>query len=365
MAQQQNKPVTGGNKPKPGNAAGGPGGQSAKDKSRAQSRPVTGKDVAKKAGGAGGVGGAKGGNTPRPGGRPAAPTPRSSRLSPTLMAWSAVGLVIVVVVVLVVVRLSGSTANPANATFTSVTPAPAAVVHDVTNIPASVYNKVGVNSTGTPVSPPTVLKGQPPLTLNGKSPSMLYYGAEYCPYCAAERWAMTAALSRFGTWSGLKITASSHTDVFPETHTFSYYGATYTSPYINFSAIEQFSTVPTASGFATLQNPTTEEKAVLTKYSSSTYLGAGASSSGGISFPFVDVNNVALFSGASYSPGILVGNWSQIASGLNDPTNPATQAIVASANYFSASICASTKGQPGSVCKSPGVMAATKALKLS
>ena len=53
---------------------------------------------------------------------------------------------------------------------------------------------------------------------------MLYYGAEYCPYCAAERWAIAAALSRFGTWSNLKITASSHTDVYAETHTFSYYG---------------------------------------------------------------------------------------------------------------------------------------------
>ncbi len=63
------------------------------------------------------------------------------------------------------------------------------------------------------MSKPTVLSGQPPMTLNGKSPAMLYYGAEYCPYCAAERWAMTAALARFGTWSNLQITASSHTDV--------------------------------------------------------------------------------------------------------------------------------------------------------
>jgi Domain of unknown function (DUF929) len=194
---------------------------------------------------------------------------------------------------------------------------------------------------------------------------MLYYGAEYCPYCAAERWGMTAALSRFGTITGLKITASSHTDVFPETHTFSYAGATYTSPYIHFFPIEQFTTTPTASGYTVLENPTAAEKTILTKYSSSTYLGAGASTSGGISFPFVDVNNVALFSGASYSPGILVGDWSQIAGGLSDPSNKATQAIVATANYFSAAICASTKGQPGSVCKSSGVMAATKALKLS
>jgi hypothetical protein len=195
---------------------------------------------------------------------------------------------------------------------------------------------------------------------------MLYYGAEYCPFCAAERWAMTAALSRFGTWSGLKTTASSHTDVFPATNTFSYHGATLTSPYITFSGIEQYSNVPSsaASGFTTLQNPTQEELAILTKYSSSKY-NPNATSQNGISFPFVDINNVAIISGASYSPGVLAGqSWSDIANGLSNPANPATQAIVATANYMSAAICASTKGAPASVCQSPGVQAATRALKL-
>ena len=59
---------------------------------------------------------------------------------------------------------------------------------------------------------------------------------------------MTAALSRFGTWSNLKITASSHTDVDAETHTFSYYGATFTSPYITFRGIEAVSNVPSGNG---------------------------------------------------------------------------------------------------------------------
>ena len=35
------------------------------------------------------------------------------------------------------------------------------------------------------------------LTSNGK-PEMLYIGAEFCPYCAASRWSMALALSRFG-----------------------------------------------------------------------------------------------------------------------------------------------------------------------
>jgi hypothetical protein len=364
MAQDQDKPVVGGNKPKPGNPGGGAGGQSAKDKSRAQSRPISAKAPSTKAGASSG-GGGKGGNRPRPGTRPA-PTPKGGRISGAVMAWSAVGLVVVIIAVLVIVKVTSGSTNNAASPFTPVTPAPASVVHDVTSIPASVYNKVGITSSTAQVSPPIVLTGQPALSLKGKSPAMLYYGAEYCPYCAAERWAMTAALSRFGTWSNLKITASSHTDVFPITHTFSYYGATYTSPYLTFSGVEQFSTVPTSTGYANLQNPTKEEEAILTKYSSSKYLGAGASSSGGISFPFVDIGNQLLFSGASYTPGILQGqSWSQIASGLTDPTNPATQAIVATANYISASICATTTHAPASVCMTPGVQAAAKALKLS
>jgi Domain of unknown function (DUF929) len=368
MPQEQNKVTTGGNKPKPPSTAGGPpskgaGGQGAKDRSKAQSRPVTGKapggNTKKPA-----AGGGKGGNTPRPGAKPAA-LPKPSRISGTLIAWSAVGLVIVVIAVLVIVKVTGSSTSPQAAGYTPVTPAPASVVHDVTNIPASVYNTIGINSPTVSVTPPIITSGQPPMTLDGNTPAMLYYGAEYCPYCAAERWAMTAALSRFGTWSNLKITASSHTDVDAATHTFSYYGATLTSPYITFRGVEQYSNVPTATGYTTLQNPTKQEAAILQTYSSSKFL-PNASTSGGISFPFVDINNKAIISGASYDPEILANqSWQEIASGLSDPTNPATQAIVATANYISAAICNASKGAPASVCDSSGVEAAAKALKLS
>ncbi len=362
MAQDQNKTRTGGNKPKP-TARPGPPGQSAKDRSKAQSRPVSGKSPAGKAAKAGG---GKGGNTPRPGGRPA-PTPKPGGLSGAVMAWGAVGLVIVIVAVLVIVKLASSSST-STTDFTPVTPAPATVVHDVTNIPTSVYNTVGITSPQVQVSPPTILTGQPPLTLAGQTPAMLYYGAEYCPYCAAERWAMTAALSRFGTWSNLKTTASSHTDVYAATHTFSYYGATFTSPYLTFSGVEQYSNVPTADG-GCLHHPAEPDQAksatCIKTYSSSKF-NPNATTTGEISFPFVNINNLALFSGASYNPGVLANlSWSDIAGGLSDPTNPATQAIVATSNYMSAAICASTKGAPASVCASSGVQAAAKALKLS
>ena len=363
MAQDQKKSTVGGNKPKPGNAPDGSQGQSAKDRSRAQSRPVSGKAPTGKSGkatGANKTGGGGGGNKPRPGGRPAA-VPARRTVSGAMLAWGAVGLVVVIIVALVIVKATGSTNDTS---YTPVTPAPASVVNDVTNIPLSVYNTVGVNSPTVAVNPPTVLpSGSPDLTLKGKSPSMLYIGAEYCPYCAAERWAMTAALSRFGTWSGLETTASSHTDVDPQTHTFSFRKATVTSPYITFTPVEVQSSVPTASGsYAPLETPT---KAELQVYNTDASKYLSSYQAGTISYPFININNVAVITGPSYDPGVLAGQtWQQIASGLSDPTNPATQAIVTTANYISAAICASSKGAPASVCTSSGVKAAAKALKL-
>ena len=54
-------------------------------------------------------------------------------------------------------------------------------------------------------------------------PELLYMGGEYCPFCAAERWAIAAAVSRFGTLSGLHFIHSSPTDVYPSTPTLSFY----------------------------------------------------------------------------------------------------------------------------------------------
>jgi hypothetical protein len=370
MAQDQKKTPAGGNKPKPAPTGankpkpaptGAKAGQSAKDRSRAQSRPVTGKAPTGKSGKATGANknGSGGGNKPRPGSRPA-PAPAPRRISGTMMAWGAVGLVVVIIVVLVIVKTTSTTSNA----YTPVTPAPAAVVHDVTNIPLSVYNTVGVSSPTVPVNPPTIVKGQPPLTFDGKTPGLLFYGAEYCPFCAAERWSLTAALSRFGTWSGLKITASSHTDTDPETHTFSYHGATFTSPYLAVKTVEAVSNVPNGNGYYNaLETPTKSELADVSKYEGPTYF---PGSNGQIGFPFISINNHALISGPSYDPGVLAGqSWSSIASGLSDPSNPTTQAIVATANYMTASICANTQNAPASVCTSKGVEAAAKALKLS
>jgi thiol-disulfide isomerase/thioredoxin len=375
MAQDQPK-ATGGNKPKPAGTPPKAGGntpkpatpQSAKDRSRAQSRPVSGKPTKGAAAKPTAKSGGTGGNKPRPG-RPTASAAKPPRgLSGTLIAWGAVGLVIVIIAVLVIVKLSTGSSTT-NATYTPTTPASPSLVHDITTVPASVFNTVGVNFPSQADSnPPTVITGQPALTLDGKTPAMLYYGAEWCPYCAAERWGLAVALARFGTLSGLKVTASSHTDVYPATPTLSFVSTKLDSQYLSFFPIETCSNVPDASdtscnGYKSLQQPTKEEESVLTKYSSPTYI-PGATA-GSIGFPFIDIGNKALISGATYNPQMLAGLTHQdIAGNLTDPSNAVTKAIIGTANYVSASICASTNQQPSDVCSSPGVMAASKALKL-
>ena len=294
-------------------------------------------------------------------GPPAAPATRPPLTRTARFAWIAVVVIVVLVIALVVVALTHTTVIERN-----VQPAPVATstLADLTSLPTSAFDAVGVSAPTSGVQLPHVVRtGAPELTSGGK-PLVFYTGAEYCPYCAAERWAITAALARFGTFSGLDVTKSSGTDVDPFTPTFSYRDATYTSKYVSFFPIEQYTNIPAASGgYTVLQNPTAAEQRVITKYSSPTYVpGAQA---GSVSFPFLDVDNKVLISGASYSPGILSGmSHAEVASSLSNPHDLVTQAIVGAANYITAAICASTGQHPASVCTSSGVKAADRALKL-
>jgi hypothetical protein len=351
-----------------------------KEKSRQQSRPVSGRQAAKSTttgqpgrdpkGGPVTAGSGKAKGTPAPASkgqrppragtaRPAAGPPRRSPAS--LVTWGTIGLVIIVVAVLVIVKLTSS--NTPAGTKSNFTAASAAVVQGATHIPASVYNDVGITSPVATITNPTVIHGQPPITSGGK-PLVLYYGAEYCPYCAAERWALVAALSRFGTFTNLGQTTSSATDVFPSTPTFTFQKATFSSPYLAFQSIESTTNQPNGSGgYVLLQRPTATQANIINAYNSPKYF--PTQTAGQAPIPFIDFANVVLVSGASYSPAILNGlTRDEVAAGLNDPKNPVSAVIVATANYFSASICAATKGQPASVCTSKGVTAAAKAMNL-
>ncbi len=295
--------------------------------------------------------------TPAKGGRPAG-----------LFTWIAVGVVLVIVVGLVVIKMtSGSPAANASTTFEAVD---AKTMSQLSSVPASVFNTVGVTSPVAPITGPTSLSGQPALvkTVNGKSlPLIQYVGAEYCPYCAAERWATIVALSRFGTFSNLGLAQSGATDVYPNTKTFTFRQSTYTSPYVAFASVETFTNTPNPATnfYFPLQKMTAAQTALVKKYDTMKYIPTFTSTQENGSIPFIDMGNKFLSAGASFTPAALAGlTQGQIASALSDATNPVTQAIIASANEHTAAICVLTNNKPAAVCSSAGVKAAKKAMKI-
>ncbi len=109
----------------------------------------------------------------------------------------------VIVVVLGLIIWKSSTSSSSAATGTQGTTAEASLVtKQITSVPVSTLNAVGKGTNVGALIPTT---GQPALTSGGKPQVDLQLGAEYCPYCAAERWGMVVALSRFGTFSNLSL----------------------------------------------------------------------------------------------------------------------------------------------------------------
>jgi len=292
--------------------------------------------------------GAKGGRAARRRAARGAPT-RSSlgRFGP----WLAVGMVLVVVAVFVIAKVASSPPAPAKAA----TPAPADVVKSVTAVPASVLAAVGAGSVDNP--PKALPAGAAPLTSAGQ-PLVVYMGAEYCPYCAAERWAMVQALSRFGSFSGLGTTESSAGDVYPSTPTFTFHGSTYRSPYLVFTPVEtQSNQADPSGGYKTLETPTALESRLISTFDRSPY----ASTAGAI--PFIDIGGRFIQSGASYDPGALQGlTLRQVAAQLSDPSSKAAQGVDGTANVLAAAICRATGGKPEAVCSSRAVTKAAAAL---
>jgi len=266
------------------------------------------------------------------------------------IVW-AVGITSVVLVVIIsffVIKAVNSPSNSSSSTGSS--PAPAELVTKVTTVPSSVFITVAA---GANEALPKPISNAPALTANGK-PSIYYVGAEYCPYCATERWPMVVALSRFGTFSNLGVTHSSSTDVYPNTQTFSFHDSSYTSNYINFIPVEIKSNVPDGSDYATLDSLTSDESALLNTYDAAPYV--AASSAGGI--PFIDFGGKFLINGSTYDPSLLQGKSADdIASALTDPSNSITQGLIGAANTVTATICSLTNDTPSNVCSEPAIQA--------
>lgn len=252
-------------------------------------------------------------------------------------ALIAIAVVVVIFVILVIAK------SPTTQNLTaSDSLAPASLVNDIASLKNSVIQAVGI---GTASVKPQPINGSA-VTQNGK-PEVLYMGAEYCPYCATERWAMVIALTRFGTFSNLKVTHSSSTDVYPNTQTFSFYGSTYSSPYITFVPVEMYSNIAQGSGYTVLNKPTSQEQSLMNTYDAPPYV--PSSDAGAI--PFIDFGGRYLVAGASYSPTVLQGKTAeQIGEALSNSSSAIAKGAEGAANLLTAAICSLTHNQPSNVC---------------
>jgi Domain of unknown function (DUF929) len=293
---------------------------------------------------------AKSPSGPARGARPAPQTQSIRTKNPMMKALVPVLVVVAVLVTLVVVKATGgSGAAPAAskvaagsgaATSAGTSALPAGVLADVTSVSAATLAAIG-EPTGT-VSPIST-GAKTSLTASNGKPEVLFIGAEYCPYCAAERWSMVEALSRFGTFSGLSATHSSTSDVYPGTNTFSFYGATYTSTSLDFTSVELETNQASGNSYTALQTPTAAESALLSKYDAAPYTNQPGS------IPFLDIANKYVAIGAGYTPQVLAGlSMKQIAAQLNDKSSTVAVAVDGEANRIVAAITAATGVQPDS-----------------
>ena len=202
----------------------------------------------------------------------------------------------VVVVIIIIGSLIGALIyTTGHSTTTAVqtgiynTPISYSLYQNLTTVPFSVLSSVGSGGPG--VNPPSSIDSSP--LMNGTKPEILYIGAEFCPYCAAERWSLTIALSKFGNFSGLEYMQSAADD--GDIATLTFLNATYTSKYLSFVTVENED-----RNHGNLQVPNGNEETLWTEFNPDSY-------------PFVDIGGKYDLTTSQFSFGTLSNlNWTQI-----------------------------------------------------
>lgn len=256
---------------------------------------------------------------------------RRRRRTLTTTAIVAVMMIVIVVIIILLQRPApppGSLGSPISQSLYS----------ELSGVSDATLN-TSINASG--VTGLVSLNGNP-LT-SGTKPELLYIGAEFCPFCAAERWSMVVALAKFGTFTGLTYMLSSDTDAYPNTPTFSFRQVSYNSSYVSFVSVEtqDRSRQP-------LQSPTSDQQAVMNQYDS-----AGT-------IPFLDIGgssakqyliNAPNHSGSQYSPSIIAGlNWTQVGMQLDNPPTAIAKSVDGAADTIISAICSLDGGLPSNVC---------------
>lgn len=241
-------------------------------------------------------------------------------------------LVVVIVVVgagvgYLIYQQQVSTTTVTDANFLN-TPISSALYQNITNVSFNTLTLVGSGQGVTPPSP--ISPAGQTLAVDGK-PAVLYIGAEFCPYCAIERWAMAVALSKFGNFSDIQYMISAPDD--GNVYTLTFLNTTYTSKYIGFLPIENED-----RNHNLLQNPNSTETAIWNTYNANSY-------------PFIYFDGQYLVKAPQFDYSVLQNlNWTQIASQLNDPSSLVAKSVDGAANTMISAICIMDGGNPTSVC---------------
>jgi hypothetical protein len=325
-------------------------------------------------------GGGSGGRRPpprggsRPSGKPDQRKGQQRSASATAGIFGGAFVVLAVIVIILISTLS-TTASAAGQpiAWKPITPAMQTALAGIT--PAQ-FAAAGTGGSQLSVSTVFVLTPKQALLIKGGKPVLVYEGAEYCPYCGASRWPLIIALDRFGSFTGLGTIGSSPYDVYASTHTFSFQKAQYTSKYLVFEPSEQTTNicekgqlVSGACGVYTPLQATSPANAKLaTTYDTEKYYPADTTNEAQI--PFLDWGGLSVSAGALYSPEVINEGdsqngsgwhpltWNQIIATLSIPSTGAGQAILGTANIYTAAICNMTHNQPGSVCNTPVIQSA-------
>jgi hypothetical protein len=257
-----------------------------------------------------------------------------------------VGVALIVGIIIAIAHSQNGSASVAHG------PVPAYVLNGVEHPNSAIFDQVGAGTSGAHLFTALPNKSGTDLPEHNGKPVLFYAGGEFCPFCAADRWSLIMALSRFGSFSGIESNTSSTGDLYPGTPTFTFARASYTSPYLIFDAKE----ILGATNTTPLQSLTGAESTVFNNYDVPPY---DPTPSG---IPFLDFGGRYMTSGVSYDVGVLHVNpgdqnsqaltYAQIVSGLTKANSAIAQGIVGTANEYTAAICAMTNNADKAVCSS-------------
>ncbi len=168
---------------------------------------------------------------------------------------------------------------------------------------------------------------------DGGKTVVLFVSGDFCPYCAAERWALVIALMRFGSFSSLSYTYSSSNIELPNTPSFSFANYSYSSRYISLQAYEY---------------EDRNGKPLMSVPDNYTALWKGPPSFGTV--PFLDIGNIYVVKGTQFNASLLAGMSQQqvIQSIVSD--DALSKTIMAAADGITSALCNVTQGNPGNVC---------------